>query len=272
MNAQTALLPDGRQHLHHGPIDLIITADGPGRQTALSRAKLRFAPLLDELVGELSLLRSQAGTASLTGDVALRMAAAVDPFRPAFITPMAAVAGAVADEILSAMRAPDLTRIIVNNGGDIALHLVSGQNATAAVAGTPLRLELSAGTHGIATSGWRGRSLSLGIADSVTVLAETAAAADAAATMIANAVDLPGHPAITRQPACDLFPDSDLRDRRVTTGVGPLTERDIARALAAGTAAADRLIANRRIHGAALTLAGHMRTTGHVPFKELTHA
>ena len=50
--------------------------------------------------------------------------------------------------------------------------------------------------RGIATSGWRGRSFSLGIADAVTVLAATAAEADAAATVIANAVDLPGHPAI----------------------------------------------------------------------------
>jgi uncharacterized protein len=64
--------------------------------------------------------------------------------------------------------------------------------------------------RGIATSGRHGRSLSLGIADSVTVLAATAAAADAAATLIANAVDLPGHAAVRRAPACSLDPDSDL--------------------------------------------------------------
>ena len=67
--------------------------------------------------------------------------------------------------------------------------------------------------RGVATSGWRGRSFSLGIADAVTVLAATAAAADAAATIIANAVDLPGHPAIARRPASELEDDSDLGDR-----------------------------------------------------------
>ena len=76
--------------------------------------------------------------------------------------------------------------------------------------------------RGIATSGWRGRSFSLGIADAVTVLADRAAMADAAATIIANAVDLPGHPGVVRVPARDLAPDSDLGDRLVTQGVGEL--------------------------------------------------
>ena len=39
-----------------------------------------------------------------------------------FITPMVAVAGSVADYILDAMGG-GLDRAIVNNGGDIALHL-----------------------------------------------------------------------------------------------------------------------------------------------------
>ena len=77
--------------------------------------------------------------------------------------------------------------------------------------------------RGIATSGRHGRSFSLGIADAVTVLARTAAQADAAATIIANAVDLPGHPAILRCPAHDLQPDSDLGARLVTRDVGDLS-------------------------------------------------
>ena len=81
--------------------------------------------------------------------------------------------------------------------------------------------------RGIATSGRHGRSFSLGIADAVTVLAKTAAQADAAATVIANAVDLPGHPAILRRPACELQPDSDLGDRLVTRDVGALSEQEI---------------------------------------------
>ena len=73
---------------------------------------------------------------------------------------------------------------------------------------------------GVATSGRHGRSFSLGIADAVTVLARTASQADAAATIIANAVDLPGHPAVRRMPANELQPDSDLGARPVTRDVG----------------------------------------------------
>ncbi len=82
--------------------------------------------------------------------------------------------------------------------------------------------------RGVATSGRHGRSFSLGIADAVTVLARTASQADAAATVIANAVDLPGHPAVIRVPANDLQPDSDLGARLVTRAVGNLSAADIA--------------------------------------------
>ena len=151
---------------------------------------------------------------------------------------MAAVAGSVADEILAAMLAGrTLDKAYVNNGGDIALHLRPGQRsgwrspvpATALPTASTIRAEDA--VRGVATSGWRGRSFSLGIADAVTVLAKTGAAADAAATIIANAVDLPGHPAVTRVPACDLAPDSDLGDRLVTQGVGALAEDEVAEAL-----------------------------------------
>jgi ApbE superfamily uncharacterized protein (UPF0280 family) len=90
------------------------------------------------------------------------------------------------------------------------------------------------------------RSFSFGIADAVTVLAETAAAADAAATIIANKVDLPGHPAIRRMPASEIDPDSDLGDRPVTLNVGRLFESDIRAALLAGMAKAETLRQARR--------------------------
>ena len=96
------------------------------------------------------------------------------------------------------------------------------------------------GIGGIATSGWRGRSLSLGIADSVTVLAQNAAAADVAASLIANAITI-SSPAITRQPAASLVPDSDLKDRLVTVDVGPLSADEIDHALAAGAGLARQM-------------------------------
>ena len=111
-------------------------------------------------------------------------------------------------------------------------------------------------TRGVATSGRHGRSFSLGIADAVTVLARTASQADAAATIIANAVDLPGHPAIVRCPAHDLQPDSDLGARLVTRDVGELTGHEVEDALESGAACARKLLAEGLIDGAALRLQG----------------
>ncbi len=273
--AQAARLPGGRLHLHHGPIDLVIDVDGPGRAAALARATDRFATILDELVPELPRLRAPSGPMP-QGPVARRMALATAPLAPVFVTPMAAVAGAVADEILATIRTvPGIAKAHVNNGGDVAIYLAPGAGATALIATDPparIRLTAADGIGGIATSGWRGRSHSLGIADSVTVLAATAAAADAAATLIANAVDLPGHPAITRRPASEIAPDSDLGARPVTTHVGALSATDTARALARGTAHAEGLRARGLVTAAALVLNGETRTLGQLLPGDPAHA
>lgn len=265
MTAQAHLLPDGRLHLHHGPIDLIVQAWGEAGavRAAYRRAWERFAPLLDELVAELPALRSPADHA-VRGPVAAAMAAAVRPFRPVFITPMAAVAGSVADEVLAHLAGPGIDRAYVNNGGDIALFLAPGASLTAAIAARARLPDRVTVRHrdpvrGIATSGWGGRSFSLGIADAVTVLAPTAAMADAAATAIANAVDLPGHPAIRRRPACEIKADSDLGAIPVTVAVGPLAPAARAAALAAGATAARAARRRGLIAAAALFLQGEAR-------------
>ena len=238
---QATVISGGRLHLHHGPIDLIIKAYGRGVEAhaAMDQAQDFFQTVLSDLSSMLPTLRRpvHAGIQAGLGPVADRMVQAVAR-HSGFVTPMAAVAGAVADATLAAMiQGRQLDRAYVNNGGDIAIWLAPGTTLTAA--GGPgltdqITLSASAPSRGLATSGWRGRSHSLGIADAVTVLAATAAQADVAATLIANAVDLPGHPAIARVPAKDLSPDSDLGTRPVTTDVGQLGASDITRALAAG--------------------------------------
>lgn len=276
MSAVAAFLADGRLHLQHGPIDLVCEAWGSPDAVAggYRRAIGRFQTVLEELVAELPILRSEGGQP--TGVIGARMAHAVSPFRPAFITPMAAVAGAVAEEVLAAVVGVGITRAYVNNGGDIALHLAPGQSLTTAIAvpgSAPVTLRAEDAARGIATSGWRGRSWSFGIADAVTVLARTAAMADAAATMIANAIDLPGHPGITRRPANQLQSDTDLGDRPVTSGVGPLSPAEVAAALDAGLAAAERFRARGLIEAAALFLQAETRVTGALmlPEREVLH-
>jgi ApbE superfamily uncharacterized protein (UPF0280 family) len=270
---QIGFLPDGRRlHLQDGPIDLIVEARGSETnvRAAHEAAARRFTGLLDELCGELPLLRQAADPkrSMLQGNVARRMHAAVALFAAdCFITPMAAVAGAVAEEILGAMlHDARLERAYVNNGGDIALHLADGEHFTVGLAERPdapglmrtMIIHADEPSRGVATSGRHGRSFSLGIADAVTVLARTASQADAAATIVANAVDLPGHPAVVRCPAHDLQPDSDLGARLVTRGVGELSAGEIEDALEAGAACARRLLAAGLIDGAALRLHGDM--------------
>lgn len=258
---QACLLPDGRLHLNHGPIDLIIQAWGPDRRRAFEQATARFQTVLSELADDLALLRTSVSSTRPTGKIACDMFDAAACHAGTFVTPMAAVAGAVADEICRAMcDGLQLDKAYVNNGGDIAIHLGAGQQLSCAI-----RAKVNAGrvmlaadqpARGLATSGWQGRSHSLGIADAVTVIAQTAAQADVAATLIANAVNLPDHPLITRQAADTLSPDSDLGQMGVTTDVGPLTNTQILMALAAGQTVAHDMVRTGKIIAAALFLRG----------------
>jgi ApbE superfamily uncharacterized protein (UPF0280 family) len=267
MQAQRALLPGGRWHFQHGPIDIVIGADGDvaALTVAHEAAWQRFQTVLPELVAELPTLRLPVrGPCPLQGVVARRMWNACRPYHSAFITPMVAVAGSVAQELIGAYARDGVARAWVNNGGDIALHLAPGASLRVGLFADLARLDptdIGIDGHfdvdhampvrGVATSGWRGRSFSLGIADSVTVLARTAAQADAAATMIANAVNVTDA-RIRRAPANALKDDSDLGEIDVTVDVPPLPPELVQRALQAGQRRARELQRDGLIHAAVL--------------------
>lgn len=266
MQAERARLNDGRWHFQHGPIDLVIGAEGEGADAAHAAAWARFQSVLPELVAELRALRMPVrGPCPLQGRVARRMWHACRPFHENFITPMAAVAGAVAQEVIACYDRDGVSRAWVNNGGDIALHLAPGASvnvglfadldrfdqASALQTDGRFQVDASLPVRGIATSGWRGRSHSLGIADSVAVLARTAAMADAAATVIANAVTL-DDARIERRPACELKDDSDLGMTLVTVNVPSLEVELVQAALQSGARLARALQRRGLIHAAVL--------------------
>ena len=276
MEPQRHPLGEGRWHWQHGPIDLVIQAEGEPAAVAAAHAAAwrRFASVLAELVGELPLLRQPVGAAPcpLDGTVAQRMWRACAPLQAGFITPMAAVAGAVAQELIGCYQRPGIRRAWINNGGDIALHLAPGHSVRVGLLAdiaqfqpaqaqgllatdAQFTVQAHLPVRGVATSGWRGRSFSLGIADSVTVLARTAAQADAAATVIANAVDVP-HAGINRRPACELKDDSDLGAIPVTVAVPPLPAALVQQALQRGAAEARRLQSAGLIWAAVLACQG----------------
>ena len=267
MNALRNRLDAHRWHWQHGPIDIVAEAHGTPAAVAaaheaawqrISGEGLARQNVLTELVHELKLLRQcvQPPSCPVRGPVARRMWQACALHAPEFITPMAAVAGSVAEELIACYARRGIDRAWLNNGGDIALHLMPGHSVRIGLFSNLARFhpaqlgQLSADgrfeitdrqpVRGVATSGWRGRSFSLGIADSVTVLAATASQADAAATLIANAVNVL-HPAIGRRPANACRDDTDLGERLVTTHVPPLPPESIRQALDAGEARARAL-------------------------------
>jgi uncharacterized protein len=275
--AQMALLPDGRRlHLNHGPIDLIVQAFGDTDevQKSYEQAMSCFPDILPTLVDELSNLRQVFdATWQPTGPVAIRMQAVGLNHTAKFVTPMAAVAGGVADEVLQALVCDRrLEKAYVNNGGDIAFHLIEGQSLTAGLVADyhlpnidgECVLTHDMPVRGIATSGWKGRSFSFGIADSVSVLAKDAASADVAATLIANAVNT-DHPAIERMPASQQDPDSDLGDRLVTVDVGTLDQQAVDTALNAGKEVAVAAEQAGHISAAVLVLQNNFRVIGTAP-------
>jgi len=288
---QAAWITNGKRlRLWHGPIDLIIEATGAADQVlcAYQRATEAFTPLLEELADELPLLRTtitKNQTLPVQGKTAQAMCSATSTFADIdTVTPMIAVAGAVADHVLTHMTEQvSLQRAAVNNGGDIALFVahptsdqsvddarwVIGLAANPTISQTPtiggkIHINHKSPVRGIATSGWRGRSHSLGIADAVTVLAKSGAVADVAATLLANAVDLPHHPAIKRAPACSLVDDSDLGERLVTTAVGQLSRNDIKSALHRASVVGESLLARGDIVAAHAILQGETLTIGRV--------
>jgi len=281
MQATRQLLSAGRWHLQHGPMDVIVQAEGDALAVAAAHARawVRFQGLLQELVRELPTLRAPvgAGDCPLQGPVARRMWSACQPFRQNFITPMAAVAGSVAQELVACYAVDGVKRAWVNNGGDIALHLAPGASASVGVyadmAGLDVaqlqggllldgafRLASTMPVRGVATSGWRGRSHSLGIADSVTILAATAAQADAAATVVANAVNV-ADARIARRPACEVKDDSDLGAMLVTVDVPALPAALVRQALQAGLEKAQELQVAGHLWCALLSCQGHWMAT-----------
>ena len=283
IDPQRAALGERRWRFVHGPIDVVLQADGEpdACAAAFDDCWAAFGAILPALVRDLPLLRRplpvapvaaaiepEAQASSATGRAMIAACAPLAIRFGVYLTPMAAVAGAVADTLIRPFARPGIIRAAANNGGDIALWLGPGARfevgiVADVVAGTPAGRFSIAGddpVRGVATSGWRGRSLSLGIADSATVLAIDGARADAAATLVANAVALDADdPRVLRAPASSVRDDSDLGDLPVTVGVAGLDEHSIDRALARGLACAHRLQEDSFIAAAAIALAGRWR-------------
>ena len=264
------MLEPGRALLNYGPVCLSVEAlrEGEPYPLAARAGALRAAAALDELVPHLPTARLACGhpdcQASKDQPEVLRlMMEAVRALGQPDFTPMAAVAGVFSHLACEAAVAAGAQRVIVNNGGDIALWDGAGGSFRVGLVddlaeGRARHLLVQSGKSlGVATSGLGGRSLTKGVASAVTCWAETCPPADATATCIANATGI-AHPQVLTAPAEELDPLTDLRGHQVVASVGKLPDEAVKQALAGGFETARRLINRGLIQGCALFVQGRM--------------
>lgn len=253
----------GRVRLDYGPMQMTIGAQGesgPLTETAKQAAYYAMNVLADLAAHQKIAASPQQDIAA--GDclpvVLQQMLAAVRRAGDTTLTPMAAVAGTIADLTAEWLLAQGAVKAIVNNGGDIAVRLTGAQSTTVGIAPAighkathVLQLDSRQGVGGIATSGLGGRSFTKGIADAAVVAAGTAAVADACATSLGNAT-YAEHPAIKLAFAEQLDPNTDIRGHQVVAEVGLLPPAVIEQALITGWTRAAELYRQGIIKGAAI--------------------
>lgn len=239
-------LAPGKVLVDHGPISMVIEAYKGGRP--LSRAASSGAEEAVRQLDKLSRVLDKAKTLSIKleasrsfPEVLNRMINATKSTGEKDITPMAAVAGAIADMVLKRVLKSGAGRVLVNNGGDIAIRIEPGGSLRVGVVSDLsngrvthyIDLKAKDGIGGIATSGLGGRSLTRGIASSVVILAESAAQADACATMVANATTVE-HENIILKCAEEIDPLTDIKGQLVVEKVEELDEEAVKKALQEG--------------------------------------
>jgi ApbE superfamily uncharacterized protein (UPF0280 family) len=196
-------------------------------------------------------------------EVVRRMIEATKRMEEPDLTPLAAVAGTASDVVADFMYSKGGTKIIVDNGGDIAIRLREGEVARVGVkteidAIQPaylLAIDSMMGVGGLATSGLGGRSFTKGIASAATVLSETASLSDGAATVIGNFTNVED-PNITKSLAEKIYPDTDIAGEWVTIKVGRLSQEKIEEALKRGLSKAYTICQKGLIKGALIALQG----------------
>lgn len=246
---------------------------GRGKESAKEGGKKAFE-IFGELPPYLPLLRrkvSEIGEEDGWPEAVRRMIEASRRVDDEDLTPLSAVAGTLSELVTEYLAREGVRRAIAENGGDISLHLVEGEEVRVGVrlrVGSPevthiLRIEEGMGIRGVATSGLGGRSLTKGVAEAAVVLAPQASLADAAATSVANAT-LISSPRVRRVRAEELDPYTDLRGELVTLRVGELTPEEREEALSRGLSRAEELRRRGLILGAIISVQGEVRWTEEV--------
>ncbi len=260
------ILPNGKVLLDYGPMHIFIHVFEDGRPLLnLAREGALFAiKLLEELAGFLPVIKNKAERLEALGDypeVVRRMIEATKRMQEPDLTPLSAVAGTISELVAENLFKKGGTKIIIDNGGDIAIRLREGEVARVGIkteidAISPsylVTIDSKMGIEGVATSGLGGRSFTKGIASAVTVLSERASVADASATVIGNHTNVED-PNIIRSFAEEIYPDTDIKGELVTLKVGRLSREKVVEALENGLSKAKSMFEKGWIRGALIAI------------------
>ncbi len=273
MAERVEILPNGTVLFEYGPMRMFIQASEAGRPLVeLAKDGARRAKgLLEELSGFLPVIKRKSLELEVEErfpDVVRRMIEATRRMEEPDLTPLASVAGAASDVVADFMIGKGGTKIVVDNGGDIAIRLRGKERATVGVkteidAVRPayiLSIDPAMEVGGVATSGLGGRSFTKGIASAATVLSANASVADAAATVVGNFTNAE-HPGIARSLAETIYPDTDIAGEWVTVKVGELPGEKVEEALARGLGKADDIRRKGLIRDALVAVKGRVGWT-----------
>jgi len=262
------ILSNGTVLVDHGPMHMLISAFENGKPLInLAEEGAHFAiQILEDLAKFLPVIKKKSlelEVAETIPDVVRRMIEATKKMEEPDLTPLAAVAGTTSDVVADFIFSKGATKIIVDNGGDIAIRLREGEVARVGVkteidARQPTYLfsiDSTMGVGGVATSGLGGRSFTKGIASAATVLSETASLADAAATVVGNFTNIED-PNIMKSLAEEIYPDTDINGEWVTVKVGKLSQEKIEEALNSGLSKAYSIYQKGLVKGALIALQG----------------
>ena len=263
-----SLIEDDKLFIENGPTNIIAEAFSLEKIKIYNLICEYSSKFLKDLSLEIRTLKKPTSYENeFVSEIANTMFDSTKLFLPNFITPMASVAGSISELLLlKVLEKFKVNKMYINNGGDISLYIAKNEKFNFSVGGeTSFVVEYADtdGLGGIATSGWKGRSFSMGIADSVTVIAEKASIADAAATIICNHIDLKNSKKIKKTIANNLYEDTDLNNKLITVSVENLTETEIRQAISMGKIISEYYISKNFIKAVIINLQNNILILGH---------
>lgn len=268
---QVQLLKEGLALVDSGPLyaTILVSKRGyPLSDVAMEGARYALT-ILKALAESLPIIKKRAFTLvpeDRYPQIVNEMIVAAQVIDDPDFTPLVAVAGATSDLVADYLTKSKATKIIVDNGGDIAVRVRGGEEVGVGLCLDFTKKEIDyslpvKGNYGICTSGIGGRSFTLGVANAVVVLADRASVADAVATYLGNKTNVDSYK-VKREWSEEMYPDTDIPGKKVTISVGDLSDAEIQLALENGQREALQLIDRGVIHGAAISVKNNILPLG----------